>query len=193
MKKEAKTNDYSVPTFSVSDQHLWEQVTKTVNPLYSKKIGERQSYFDSTTLQKRKRLDKVKPWDAVSINNRKVSNLSYLCHGMAPGLDKRTFQKLLRGKLRIERTLDLHGYTAEEAKHQLNNFIHECYSRGSRCTLIITGKGVRGNLGVFGVLKRSVPEWLNSQHLRPMILAFIHARQDHGGTGALYVLLKRKR
>ena len=66
---------------------------------------------------------------------------------------------------------------------------------GKRCLLVITGKGMTTKQGVAkaGVLKENVPRWLNEPSLRRHVLAFAYARPEHGGEGALYVLLKRER
>ena len=62
-------------------------------------------------------------------------------------------------------------------------------SAGKRCVLVITGKGLSSG----GVLRDQVPRWLNLAPNRARVLAFDYARQHHGGAGALYVLLKRRR
>ena len=93
----------------------------------------------------------------------------------------------------IDARLDLHGSTQQEAHRDLNGFIERCYARNFRCVLVITGKGLRLSSGEIGVLRRAVPQWLNDQPLRSMILGFSHATPKDGGEGALYVLLKRKR
>lgn len=93
----------------------------------------------------------------------------------------------------IDGRLDLHGHTKESAHRALDSFIKGAFSAGRRCVIIITGKGLRVNSGEVGVLRQSVPQWLNSPELRPMVLAFSHATPKDGGEGALYVLLKRKR
>ena len=54
---------------------------------------------------------------------------------------------------------------------------------------MITGKGLAGG----GILREQVPRWLNQQPNRARVLAFDYARPQHGGEGALYVLLKRRR
>ncbi len=59
-----------------------------------------------------------------------------------------------------------------------------------RRVLVITGKG--RDFGE-GVLRDAVPRWLNEDSIRPMIRAFSHAAPKHGGEGALYVLLKRRK
>ena len=117
-------------------------------------------------------------------------------HGDTPGVDGRTAAKLKRGLLPIDGTLDLHGLTREEAAAELTRFINTRQAAGARCLLVITGKGInQGGHGDWspGVLRQAVPEWLNAPPLAAKVLAFSYAQPQHGGSGALYVLLKRLR
>ncbi|MCC6597172.1 MAG: Smr/MutS family protein [Alphaproteobacteria bacterium] len=113
-----------------------------------------------------------------------------------PGLDTRMAEKFRRGKMPIEAVLDLHGYSRSAAYAALNVFIQGAYASKKRCVLVITGKGggLRDPLSpADGVLKASVPEWLAEPVLRGYILKTALARPNHGGAGALYVLLRRRR
>ncbi len=108
----------------------------------------------------------------------------------SPGLDKRSRDRLKKGEMAIEGSLDLHGLTQDAAHTALWRFITGSAEQGRRCVLVITGKGNRDGIGV---LRLQVPRWLNESTLRPLVLAFVGARPQHGGDGALYVLLKRRR
>ena len=110
--------------------------------------------------------------------------------GETPGIDKRTAKRLKRGQVPIDARIDLHGMTRDQAHKALQNFIASSQNAGRRCALVITGKGY-GPAGGIGVLKQAVPRWLNEQPNRSRILSFTHARPQDGGTGALYVYLKR--
>jgi DNA-nicking Smr family endonuclease len=111
--------------------------------------------------------------------------------GRAPGLDKRSAQRLARGQMKIDATLDLHGMTQAEAAVELQDFLGRAEQSGRRCVLVITGKGRIGEEG--GVLRRMVPRWLNAPPNRARVLSFADAQPKHGGAGAMYVLLKRRR
>ncbi|GBD40933.1 Endonuclease MutS2 [bacterium HR39] len=105
------------------------------------------------------------------------------------GIDRRTWQRLRRGQLAIEAVLDLHGHTREQAFAALQQFLERERGRGARCVLVITGRGSpRG-----GVLRRELPRWLETPALRSLVLGFAPARIEHGGEGAFYVLLRRRR
>jgi DNA-nicking Smr family endonuclease len=114
-----------------------------------------------------------------------------LTHGSRDGLDRRKAERLRRGKLPVEATLDLHGLRQAEAHRRLEHFLADCHAAGKRCVLVVTGKGLHKEEG--GVLRAAVPRWLNETPNRARVLSFDYAQQKHGGTGALYVLLRRRR
>jgi DNA-nicking Smr family endonuclease len=113
-----------------------------------------------------------------------------LAPGDVVGVDRRLADRLRRGRLPIQSTLDLHGLTQTEAHAAVQGFVARAAERGLRTVLIVTGKGRRDG---GWVLKSALPRWLNEAPLRPFVLALSQARPEHGGTGALYVLLKRRR
>jgi DNA-nicking Smr family endonuclease len=105
------------------------------------------------------------------------------------GLDRRSWQRLKRGQVAIEQTLDLHGRTQREAHDALGRFLAAAEATGRRCVLVVTGKGMESG----GTLRHMVPRWLNEDVNRERIVAFCPAQARHGGSGALYVLLRRRR
>ncbi len=111
--------------------------------------------------------------------------------GVMAGVDRRTAERLRRGRLSVEATLDLHRHTQDEAHRALMGFITDAAAEGRRCVLVITGKGALSEGG--GVLRRQVSHWLNQPPCRERVLAIAEARPEHGGAGALYVLLRRRR
>ncbi|HXR86560.1 MAG TPA: Smr/MutS family protein [Stellaceae bacterium] len=100
-------------------------------------------------------------------------------------LDRRTAARLKRGTLPIEAKLDLHGMTQTEAHDALKRFIARAQKHGSRAVLVVTGKS--------GVLHGAVPRWLDEGENRARILAIRRAHAQHGGEGALYLMLRRAR
>lgn len=105
------------------------------------------------------------------------------------GLDRRNWLRLKRGRVAIERILDLHGHTQERAHRDLVRFLAMAQAEGRRCVLIVTGKGQPGG----GILKHMVPRWLNEGGNRDRVVAYAPAQRHHGGAGALYVLIRRRR
>lgn len=111
--------------------------------------------------------------------------------------------------MRIDSRLDLHGLSQAGAHDRLISHLAAASARGERCVMVITGKGGRRyaqrgelppefrrrsdfDLGA-GVLRRMVPLWLDASPLAELVEAFGPAEKGHGGDGALYVLLRRRR
>jgi DNA-nicking Smr family endonuclease len=103
------------------------------------------------------------------------------------GVSDQVLRNLRRGRYAIADELDLHGLVAEEAREVVRNFLAEAAARGRSCVRIIHGKG-HGSGPRGPVLKKSVNLWLRKHDA---VLAFCSARAAHGGTGAIYVLLRR--
>ncbi len=104
------------------------------------------------------------------------------------GLQDRQFRRLRRGQYTIQGQLDLHGFTADAARHAVSVFLTRSRQDGRRCVRIIHGKG-RGSRSGRPVLKVQVNHWLRQ---RRDVLGFCSALPADGGTGAVYVLLKRE-
>jgi DNA-nicking Smr family endonuclease len=107
------------------------------------------------------------------------------------GIDRANAERLKRGHHPIEARLDLHGMTQSEAHRAVAAFVHASSDAGLRCVLVITGRGLGPNGP--GVLRSAVPRWLEQPGLRRQILAIAPAQPRHGGAGALYLLLRRRR
>lgn len=86
-------------------------------------------------------------------------------------------------------TLDLHGLDQDRARAVLVGFLSRASDEGWRAVLVITGKGSLGG----GILRRMTPEWLADPALRHIVAGVSEAHRSHGGAGALYVALKRRR
>ncbi len=104
-------------------------------------------------------------------------------------IDHRTRTKLRRGRLEVDAKLDLHGMRQAEAERALNAFLRRVQGEGGKVAIIVTGKGLSSETG--GVLRRLVPMWLQSPHLRDVVVGFGEAARNHGGEGALYVRIRR--
>lgn len=104
-----------------------------------------------------------------------------------PSVGRHTFRKLARGGFSIQSEIDLHGMTVAEARTALARFIEQSIVDGCRCVRVVHGKG-RGSGRRGPILKRKVDTWLRKWRT---VLAFVSARQVDGGTGAVYVLLRK--
>jgi DNA-nicking Smr family endonuclease len=114
---------------------------------------------------------------------------------LAP-IERRLKRELRRGRAAIDAALDLHGLTQAEAHQALRGFLRHSQARGARLVIIVTGKG--GPLDASGqwpsergALRRLTPQWLREPDLRSVVLGFEEAGRAHGGSGALYVRLRR--
>ena len=103
-----------------------------------------------------------------------------------PGVNLDITRKLRKGYWSIQRELDLHGLRREEARESLAAFIRAACKEGVRCVRVVHGKGL-GSPGKTPVLKSKVQSWLIQ---KTEVLAFVQARGDEGGAGAVVVLLQ---
>jgi DNA-nicking Smr family endonuclease len=99
-------------------------------------------------------------------------------------------RKLRRGLFPIDAKLDLHGVRADDARARLGTFLETKRKSGERCVLIVHGKGEHSPGGM-GVLRGEIAAWLSQGSSSVHVAAFSTARDDDGGEGAVYVLLRR--
>jgi DNA-nicking Smr family endonuclease len=163
------------------DRVLWTLVARTATPLKGRAAPELPTTNDKAPAAS----GAPSPAPAVAAAVRpKQQHVSH-------ALDKPTLEKLARGRTPIEGRVDLHGMTQDEAYSLLYSFLHRAHAGGVRYVLVITGKG--SSSGGDGVLRRSVPAWLSTPAFRPLVSSHDHAARNHGGSGALYVRLRRTR
>ena len=112
--------------------------------------------------------------------------------GCVQGFSPRLMQRLKRGQFPIQSYIDLHGLTKQEAQLKVGDFVLKSYYSGLRCILVVHGRGLNSENHI-PVLKERLPLWLTRGPAKKIVLAFSTARSYDGGTGALYVLLKKKR
>lgn len=106
-----------------------------------------------------------------------------------PGIQQRVARRLKRGHYPVQASLDLHGLRATEASERLAGFLADAQAQRISSVLVVHGKG-RGSGGQGPVLKALLDRWLK---LREEVIAFCSAQPRDGGTGAVYVLLRRQR
>ena len=108
--------------------------------------------------------------------------------------------KITDKKINKKVTLDLHGYSLEEANQKIKDLILNSYDNGISKLIIITGKGIHSQNEKnpyiskdLGILKYSVPEYIkNNKELMNLINDIQDAKVNEGGSGAFYILLKKK-
>lgn len=192
------TGKNPVRPLSHQEEELWQQVKKTVNPLFN----DQQNLADMVATYSNETNIRTQTNSSVSNQPSRKSKQavrSYQVPNYSPpisrpkqttgtgNIDKRTSQKIYKGQLAIDGKIDLHGMTQIQAYGELIEFLSRNFAVGARIVLIITGKGRASG----GVLKNSVPQWLQSAHMAPFVSAFKSAHNSHGGDGALYVRLRK--
>ena len=106
---------------------------------------------------------------------------------VSPGVQLRLIQRLKQGHIPWEAGLDLHGYTIEQARDEVSRFLRDARRQNMRSVILVHGKS-HTQSGKSPLIKSYVNEWLRRF---PGVLAFCSAQPKDGGTGAVYVLLKR--
>jgi len=195
MHKDKKNNIIS------NDDELWNNITK------NDKKYIKSNRFVTKNVNSVKNLNTKNNMKHETVNNesikkdiksditiaKNIRNIQELDPKIIPsGISASQADKLRKGKIRPERTIDLHGFTQLRAHSYINDELIKCHRRNIRSILIITGKKF-GKMGAEGVLKKEVPKWLNLSPLKEIILMTSWATPRDGGEGALYVLLRRVR
>jgi DNA-nicking Smr family endonuclease len=121
-----------------------------------------------------------------------ISDSSEYVEGAVVGLDPRILRRLRRGEFAYQAILDLHGMSAPAARVEVERFVLGAIAAGHRGVLIVHGRG-RNSKDNVPILKERLKSWLARGRIGRGILAFTSARPADGGTGALYVLLRRRR
>lgn len=182
-------------TLTRDEKILWKLYTNDVNqtsePQEFESLQDETARFDIKVAAKNTFKQKPKPT---------ISNYESL-----KSKDSNWSKKLKRGKAKTEGKIDLHGMTCVEAHEKLLRFLERSQQKSRRVVLVVTGKGGPKKAGLDGyadlryqdfesskgVLRREVPLWLSGAAMRHMIVSFENASPTDGGTGALYVIIKR--
>ncbi|WP_035871943.1 Smr/MutS family protein [Cucumibacter marinus] len=192
----------------VSDWHLWQDVTKSVEPLRRRpaRPGRRVATGPEAEAQPdTARTAAIEPAAPPPLPRKRVTvrpdpdtpppGHRFVAQPLPATIDTRTQRRIGRGRDPIDSTLDLHGMRQHEAHPVLIRFIKAAVARGDRTVLIITGKGVKrtgfAQFEQIGILRHLVPAWLADPGLKPFVAGIGTSAQSHGGTGAIYVRLKR--
>lgn len=171
-----------------NDIELWKQVTEGLTKL-KKNIAETDATIVRDERPVRKKSNHLINSIPISVKKNDKKDLEL---GALKDISLKQAQKMDKGNLEIEATLDLHGKTLDQSHSELKRFIVHCYSNKIRCVLVITGKGLKSEGGE-GRIKKSLLSWINDSELKNYILRVSQANRKHGGSGAFYILLKRER
>lgn len=160
----------------------WEELSASVKPLQ-----ERNFYFAFSP--RRPKFSSENPWPPSRVEIEPSLTSEYI-EGKKSWVSAEILHRLRQGKFSIKATLNLRGYTAEEARFLLEEFFREAILKGHQCLLIIHGRGLSSKGEP--VLKKLVKEWCERGPYRRYILAYATARPCDGGFGATYVLLSSR-
>ena len=153
--------------------------------------GKGQSDKDSSLQHRRQAAVQEEAVDSNILKQDGISPLDswYVLEFKRPGVQNGVFRKLKQGRYESDAGLDLHRMTAAVARQELFEFIQECYRLGLRTVLIIHGKGEsKAEQQRSSILKGCTDHWLRELDI---VQAFHSAQPRHGGTGAVYVLLRK--
>ena len=185
MTKRARTR-----LLSSEEKRLWSHVARHVKPMKGKLLPPELQPEDKPA---------TAPAPQIAAPAAAPSRLPPQKPALPPlaPVERKTLQALRRGRKDVDSVIDLHGMRQEEAHFALLRFLHQAQGSGSALVLVITGKGGAAvSNGLFeerGVLRRMVPHWLRLPDLRHLVIGFEEASPQHGGSGALYVRLRRRR
>lgn len=163
---------------------LWRFVTRRVTPHYGRAVPP------AAQAPRHPQPDEIEPPPPHQPAPPRRVVPAPLALGATAGIDRRTAERFAKGRMPIEGRLDLHGRTLKEAQAAVSGFVRAAASGGQRFVIIITGKGGPDGRGR---IRSEAFHWLDHPSLRPLILAVREAGPHQGGSGALYVLLRRNR
>lgn len=182
---------------SEADKALWQSIIETVEPLPDRDLSASLKKKPGVRSGKVVKNKPGKPIGRKTAKSSVSSGAPSFSKSVTPHMDRKNFQRLLRGKFEIEMRLDLHGLTQDQARQILRSKILQAYDQGKRLVLVITGKGKTRkdefNRAVHGVLRESLPQWVREPPLNAIVLETAQAQHHHGGAGAYYIYLRRKR
>jgi len=177
--KKTPTND--------DDANLFRDLMDDVKPISQDKIDPDSLPKTSKPVRREKSSRKLSAFGELEYISAVGSDevLSFARNGVQPKL----MSKLKKGQFPIESKIDLHGATVNEAGAKLQHALGIAIDNEQRCVLVVHGRG-KGSFDNKPAIKSHVNQWLQES---TDVLAFHSAQSQHGGTGAVYVLLKRKR
>ena len=187
---------------ALRDIALWAAVGETVDPLARRKSTDPRAALVKALetpgpAGETKPAPDLPPFAAPPLPSRAPLIAASRVPASQKPIEPTLRRRVERGREPIDATLDLHGMTQARAEAALVHFVKARAARGDRTLLVSTGKGIKKTgylqLEQKGVLREMVPRWLNARDLAPLVAGIETAHQGHGGGGALYVRLKRRR
>ena len=176
--------------YNDNDTDLWNYVTKT-----TKKIDSNNNLKHNKNIPTRRKkgvllTHEIKPQNIHYTYNKKPTFTPIHVEegNNTSGLSKKNIKEIKTGKFKVQSKLDLHGYRLKEAEILFFQFLQKSFNSKIRNILIISGKGEHGK----GKIKLSIPDWIVSPSLSPLIHFYSFAAAKDGGNGAYYIRLRKK-
>lgn len=174
------------------NEALWVHMTRDVRPIDRSDVLPQTPEAGPPAITPERHPEKMRARDVLPLKTPETQPVGR-------EIDARTAQRLRKGQITIEARLDLHGMGRVQAYDALQGFIARAVMREMRCVLVITGKGYAristpaDDDAERGVLRRSVPQWLDEARMHGHVLKVQQAQPKDGGSGAFYVFLRRRR
>ncbi len=164
------------------ENSLFTQAMQDVKPLKNNKATLKKS---PAPIRKREHIRETNIRD--NLSDDFIPPCEDFLEFMRPGVQKSYLKQIRTGKISAEDYIDLHGYRRDDARIALLEFIDHAQQQGYKLVRIVHGKGYHSSDSQ-PVLKAMVNKWLQNI---PQVLAFVSAVPADGGTGAVYVLVKK--
>jgi len=177
------------------DDDVFSEALTDVVPLKRERRADlsptTQDNRDSSLEHRRRAAAQLPESDRNTLSDKGLAPLDawYVLAFQRSGVQTGVFRKLKQGRYEAQSRLDLHRMTVEVARREIFDFIEECHQFGLRSVLVIHGKGEsKADNERSSILKGCIDHWLREL---PIVQAFHSAQPRHGGTGAVYVLLRK--
>lgn len=174
------------------DDLFWEEMADVAPLRREQRVRRAAGAADARTLAERRAAAVNAPArDRNPLREDGIEPLDpwYVLAFKRPGIQNGVYRKLKQGRYPAEARLDLHRMTVRQARGELVDFLGECLRLGVRSALLVHGKGERkASDQRQSVLKGAVDRWLRDLD---SVQAFHSAQPQQGGTGAVYVLLRK--
>ena len=194
---------------SREERQLWDRVARSVDPIERARSAQAPQPRKPESRRPAKDVPPPDPAEAFPafrigsaaeprVVHDTVAPLGDRLRAAPVRMDHKTYKRMVRGKQKPEGRIDLHGLTLDQAYPALISFILSAQQAEKRLVLVITGKGRRkdddGPIPVRpGILRHQVPQWLRVAPLAQAVLEVRPAHLKHGGEGAYYVYLRKRR
>ncbi|MEW4468651.1 Smr/MutS family protein [Parasphingorhabdus sp. JC815] len=180
---------------TAGEKALWQKLIETVEPLDPGRVRRVKA------LPVAKKLPEVRgPITTETFGGPPAKAIPLRQQVAVPekaGLDGHWDRRLNKGVVQPDVTIDLHGYTLSSAHGRLDSALELSIAAGHRAILLITGKArsadQRQREGGRGAIRAAISDWLAASRHAPYIAAVRRAHPRHGGAGALYIILRRRR